>query len=603
MVSGISISVGGRNAGRSQKIGVLAGYSVRVNLIDPTRTATIRNAFEKQMVSRFKKLAQAVTEAVVTDDCFGLMNVNVSPGKGAFQFHTTQQKQEAFMRWLNQQVDAGILQTGYAPQLGSGAATPWTNLYIRDTYQRGVTRGRYELQKAGYPVTPLNKSGGIEAAMGLPMHVDRLGLAYSRAFNELKGVTTMMDTQISRVLAEGLANGEGARSLAKKMNYVIRGTGSDLAMTDTLGRFIPAERRARMIARTETIRAHHLATIQEYENWGAAGVKVRAEWETAGDARVCSKCSGMQGNEYSLEEIKGMIPAHPNCRCMALPVEVVPERKAPAGKSAEVPKVVQYSFDDINENDWKWFDESADLGLTEFENAGWVIRNVESRTEAMMVLNRCRGANLNLLQIDLDLQQVFKKNKWDVTSVKKTITPKPLEGFRFNYYVQVKVNGEVQSISLTREFYMHTKFVEHEYFKMNEVLQGKGTSKDIFKCFFKQYHIADFNYVVVHANIDVGGYTWAKYGFTMNGGFDEISEFVDEIMIYKKYSAHRDKARSIIRQFYEENDMDTPFPMNLLADVPEFKPVLLGSDWQGTLNLKDPIQKARAYDYMGLKYK
>jgi SPP1 gp7 family putative phage head morphogenesis protein len=129
-----------------------------------------------------------------------------------------------------------------------------------------------------------------------------------------------MDSQISRILAEGMINGDGPALLARKIVSVINGTGADkLGITDTLGRFIPGERRASMLSRTEIIRAHHLAMIQEYRNWGLEGVRVKGEWNTAGDGRVCEKCQSMDGKIFSLDEIEGMIPAHTCCRCIALP--------------------------------------------------------------------------------------------------------------------------------------------------------------------------------------------------------------------------------------------------------------------------------------------
>ena len=74
-----------------------------------------------------------------------------------------------------------------------------------------------------------------------------------------------------------------------------------------------------MLARTEVIRAHHIATIQEYRNWAIEGVIVKAEWMTAGDDRVCPKCEALQGKIFTLDEIELLIPLHPNCRCIALP--------------------------------------------------------------------------------------------------------------------------------------------------------------------------------------------------------------------------------------------------------------------------------------------
>jgi SPP1 gp7 family putative phage head morphogenesis protein len=146
-------------------------------------------------------------------------------------------------------------------------------------------------------------------------------LIFSRVYNELKGITAAMDQQISRVLAQGLADGDNPRLLARKLVSTINGDGVDrLGVTDTLGRFIPARRRAELLARTETIRAHHMALMQEYRNWRVEGVYVNAELVTAGDDRVCTRCSSLEGRVYTLEEAENIVPVHPLCRCTMIPV-------------------------------------------------------------------------------------------------------------------------------------------------------------------------------------------------------------------------------------------------------------------------------------------
>jgi SPP1 gp7 family putative phage head morphogenesis protein len=122
-----------------------------------------------------------------------------------------------------------------------------------------------------------------------------------------------MDTQISRVLSQAMLDGKHPYEIAKLLTKTISGPMGNLGITDTLGRFIPAERRAKMLARTEIIRAHHLATVQEYRNWGLEGVRVQVEWQTAGDPRVCEKCAELNGKKFILDEIEGKIPLHPNC--------------------------------------------------------------------------------------------------------------------------------------------------------------------------------------------------------------------------------------------------------------------------------------------------
>lgn len=294
---------------------------VRSQKLDPTNTTTLRKRFEKEMDRRFNNIIRAITTALVQRDVFGSKiqnNVEV-PGQNAFAFPTSAQKIDKFMDWIHSLVSQELLTVSEYQQLGDPISKSWMNKYIEDSYNRGIQRSRQELKKAGYKVPSNIPEHGFGYSFGTPFHADRVGLLYSRAYNELKGITDMMDNQISRVLTQGMIDGDGPMSMARKLRAVIAGGGNELGITDTLGRYIPAKRRAEMLARTETIRAFHQANIQEMKNWGAAGVVVQAEWSTAADGRVCDICAPLQGKVYTLNEIESLIPRHPNCRCMALP--------------------------------------------------------------------------------------------------------------------------------------------------------------------------------------------------------------------------------------------------------------------------------------------
>jgi SPP1 gp7 family putative phage head morphogenesis protein len=294
---------------------------------DPTHTTALRNSFAKAMKVRVVELKRVIREALLEQDCFGLdkykiiINQMTPPGSGAFNYLRDPDKVDAFMRWLRQQVDKGVLSVGTFQQLGMSMEQAWTNLYILDSYKRGIIRARAELKKAGFPISSLEEAGGIDAILnGTPFHIDRVGLLYTRVFSDLNGITNAMDSMISRILAQGMIDGDNPTLLARKLIASIDGTDlGKLSLTDTLGRFIPAERRAMMLARTEIIRAFHLASIQEYRNWGLEDVYVKAEWVTAGDDRVCEKCASLEGKIFTLDEIEPLIPYHPYCRCIALP--------------------------------------------------------------------------------------------------------------------------------------------------------------------------------------------------------------------------------------------------------------------------------------------
>lgn len=306
----------------TQEIGVLKIYA----RTDPTRTKTLREAFARALRRRFNELTAVIREAIVDEDVLGLKPETpqgyqmAPPGVGRFNFPRSEDKVEAFMRWLRQQQDRGLLEIRDLPQVGSAMHRRWIDKYVYDSYKRGVIRARYELRKAGFDIPAFEQPAGVEATMSAPIHLDRLGVLYTRTFNELKGITEAMDQHISRVLTQGMADGDNPRLMARKITAAINGVGADrLGLRDTLGRWIPGRRRAEIMARTEVIRAHHQATIQEYRNWGAEGVTVQAEWQTAGDERVCDICASMQGEIYTLDQIQNMIPLHAQCRCLALP--------------------------------------------------------------------------------------------------------------------------------------------------------------------------------------------------------------------------------------------------------------------------------------------
>lgn len=309
---------------------------------DPTRTITLRRRYAAQMRKRFRHFRGMIWDAIVNKDVFGIAGGNsglqgnvlvthqANVPDGAFDFPRVDQKINAFMEWLEEQAENELLTVGRRQQIGSAIEQSWQDVFIEDTYKRGVLRATHELGLAEFPdITSVEARGGIEVVMSMPAHTDRMGVLFTRAFNELKGITNAMDQHISRVLAQGLADGDGPRLLARKLNATISGKGArGLGITDTLGRFIPAQRRAEILARTEVIRAHHQGMVQTYKNWNVIGVSVQAEFRTAGDNRVCSQCLALEGEKfYTLAAVENLIPVHPQCRCMILPAraEDIPE--------------------------------------------------------------------------------------------------------------------------------------------------------------------------------------------------------------------------------------------------------------------------------------
>ncbi len=306
---------------------------LQINAYDPTRTTVLRNTMVRDSNRRFVELIKVIKQTIVDEDYFELKPLQVSaeplnPLEKGFLFSTDPEKIKAFNKWLQEQIEKGLLEVGHFSQIGESVYKGWTDKYIVEAYKRGIARARLEMIKAGFNVPTIEQTGGIGFSLQVPIHIETLGLLYIRVFEELKGITAQMSQLISRVLAQGIAAGINPIRLAKQLVAVIDGAGiGTLGLTDTLGRFIPAKRRAEILARTEIIRAHHLATINEYRNWGVAGVKVKAEFTTAGDDRVCVICAGLEGTQYTLDDAIAVIPVHPQCRCIMLPVIIKTKKK------------------------------------------------------------------------------------------------------------------------------------------------------------------------------------------------------------------------------------------------------------------------------------
>jgi SPP1 gp7 family putative phage head morphogenesis protein len=90
--------------------------------------------------------------------------------------------------------------------------------------------------------------------------------------------------------------------------------------------------RAKMLARTEIINAHAEATLNTYDEAGLDGVTLLSEFSTAQDESVCPICEELSQQDngngpgvFTIEQARGVIPVHPNCRCGWLPIVVDPE--------------------------------------------------------------------------------------------------------------------------------------------------------------------------------------------------------------------------------------------------------------------------------------
>lgn len=276
--------------------------------VDPTKTTALRRRFRTEIRKRFAALIRDVKKFIIDDDAFGLEEghpfqpLAVNAERQQFRFQTDPQKVTAFRQWLSQRVNQGVLTT-------DAMGKPWTAEYVGSAYRQGLVKAYLDMHKEDLSPNKDYFRGGKEQflrdAFAAPEVTAKLQAIYTRSYDALEGITQDMGRVLGRILADGLANGEGPHSIAKGITDSISGI---------------ERSRAERIARTETIFAHAEGALDGFSKLGLDEVGLEAEWSTAGDDRVCFECNRMAGKVFKIAEAHGMIPLHPNCRCTWLPI-------------------------------------------------------------------------------------------------------------------------------------------------------------------------------------------------------------------------------------------------------------------------------------------
>jgi len=324
---------------------------------DPTKTITLRNNFSAEMAGRFIRIRAAVRKKIVNDNFLepiekgtdefaigrpgGVIPITLAKD-GNWEYRWADSKVGEFNSWLKEMVDENILEVSRTATVGLKGITggePWTDVYIRSAYQSGLAKGRAELIASGAKIPSFDISGDVlSAAFYQPFHADRVGLMYTRVFNDLKGVTEVMSTQMSRALALGMANGDGPYTIARKLTDRV----------DKIG-----ITRGRLIARTEVVHTHNLAKLNEFERLETEiEEEILAQWITAEDERVRDRHRTRDRQVYPLSKARTML-GEPNCRCTIIPwiksVEEPEEVPAPKLKKKAVVSETATSKPDITD--------------------------------------------------------------------------------------------------------------------------------------------------------------------------------------------------------------------------------------------------------------
>lgn len=170
-----------------------------------------------------------------------------------------------------------------------------------------------------------------------PLKVSSAALVDEICSTMVTGVTEETKRAINVVIRDGLKEGKGWKAVGRELRpkvglseqmigwsanreEVLLARG-DLSVAQVDKRVAAYDRklhrmRNETIARTESARAMNEGQLQGYEE---AGVE-RVYWFALADR--CPVCDPHDGEEFTLRTSRGVLPFHPRCRCMWLPMKV-----------------------------------------------------------------------------------------------------------------------------------------------------------------------------------------------------------------------------------------------------------------------------------------
>jgi hypothetical protein len=266
--------------------------------LDPTGTGGIRRAFRAEAARRLNTVRRITFEQLVERDYMRT--------RDPLQQHTKADPQlglryAQFMRWFELLMDQVL-------------HSPWPVRFINAAHVSGHV--------AGARLAGIN----VPTAFAPQLHLEH-------AQRELAGIGAAMTQRIARTVAAHAGTKSHPLAMYRSVLHTLQTVGAN---------------RLNAFANVTTVRLHNAGRLAAFRQGGVTAVGVQAERlpaklsppsrpplrsdalldkeipettlvnvMTAGDDRVCDECDGIAAaGPYDIEAAEGLIPAHPNCRCV-----------------------------------------------------------------------------------------------------------------------------------------------------------------------------------------------------------------------------------------------------------------------------------------------
>ncbi|MDB5177498.1 MAG: phage head morphosis protein family [Candidatus Saccharibacteria bacterium] len=564
---------------------------------DPTRTGDIRRSFYADLQRRGAELKRRVSATLK------------EMGEPQSSARSADEKLRAFEAVLISVIDRTLYQAGGA----------WATRYVTMAWDRGTNHAATAMKQ-----TVAQKREAYEVQAQLLR-------------KDLEGLSLTIEQSAVRLASVGFSRNLKSLAVSRDLGHLID-TAIKKRGTLIIAHHVVSSHAEATLDAAETLGIEFVRRVPEWKPKDAPKVLTDAapgpvrlndsraryvKWVTAGDDRVCPTCAQMEDEILKISDARRMIPVHPNCRCswQLLTRGRIREEfgtLAAGLAAAYILGVVGDAAWDENKHPRNPAGSSAG---GEFASGGGAVPKKTfkemfpriSSDDEVLVLKSAHAA-LGELGVDpSDFLERMTKGLGDLVvgaqldSGGKEFHLRMIADLTFGHRAEMKFGKIARDIDLS------AKTVEHAYFSLPENAQSGGRAREVLRSEIELYKQMGLKKVILGANINVGAYAWAKYGFLPES--DRYWAMLSKMMVDKlKEVPDGEKNAGLvnwIKKLSEPSDRETLWD---LVDDEETKidgqtigrhlltgPNAAKLSWDGELDLNDVNQMNRFNHYIGKK--
>ena len=455
--------------------------------------------------------------------------------------------------------------------------------------------------------------------------------------------TGQLKDEIELALSVAMGQGESASTISRQVRKFLREPDrlfrrvkdekGNLKLSKRAAAYHPGRgvyrssyKNAMRLTRTETNMAYRTADHLRWQQMDfVVGIEIRtSNHHPAPD--ICDDLKGRYPKEFKF------VGRHPQCRCFAVPILAPLDDMLKWGRDvldgkAGLDDFAPEQITDMPKAFNNWVKDNAER-ITTAEYQPYFIRDNMERVNPILSEAKASAMRAQMPYVPPTLEHIrneFMIRGWDTEDMWENPATLArnfdLIGFKqkvsdllkdYNIELglsefEIKNNGEwwfnIESkepgaFKLTRTFYQRSDGsweVHHSLFKLKQEIQGKGISREILKGLYDEYKRMGVRYITLDANLDIGGYAWARYGFNANSKRHALAP-----MNLCRNKGVRKAAQKVIDDYYQINGLPdwAEFPMHILTEKIWGRSYLLGSSWSGVLDLMNAEQVATFEGYL-----